>query len=54
MVFARRLDEAKVELGRMSVLADISEPTEVGREIEKLCSKVDSEFQGLMKGQGMA
>lgn len=36
----------------MSVLADLSEPTKVGREIEDLCSKVDIEFQLLMKGQG--
>ena len=53
VVLACRLDDARVELGRMSVLADLSEPTKVGREIEDLCSKVDAEFQILMKGQGM-
>ena len=53
VVFACRLDDARVELGRMSALADLSEPTKVGREIEDLSSKVDSEFQVLMKAQGM-
>lgn len=53
VVLACRLDDARVELGRMSALADLSEPTKVGREIEDLSSKVDSEFQVLMKAQGM-
>ena len=53
VVLACRLDDARVELRRMSVLADLSEPTKVGREIEVLCSQVDSEFQTFMKGQGI-
>jgi hypothetical protein len=51
-LFCCRLDEARFDLARMSKLADLSDPTTVGREIEQLCSEVDVKYQGLMKGPG--
>ena len=36
----------------MSKLADLSDPTTVGREIEQLCTEVDMKYQGLMEGPG--
>lgn len=36
----------------MSKLADVSDPTTVGREIEQLCTEVDMKYQGLMEGPG--
>ena len=50
--FASRLDDARIELSRMSVLADLTDPTKVAREIEILCGNVDTQYQMLMKGQG--